>query len=383
MTTCYQLLASVLPNLPGHASDLARRLGSTRWPPTPVAEGVAAVRTRLYAEAWLNWLRQEPSNTWGRHRRVETGLGEVRLVCFPGHGTTPLLLLHGWPTSFLAFHRVIEPLQQVASEVVLALLPGFGAPMPRDGGMGVSTIAAMLTEAMLGVEHERFIVHGEDWGSVIARRMAGAFPEHVAGFHVSAGLGGFIADAPECGLPWQRLREFADEGAGYLNIQARRPDSLAIGLHDSPAGLLAWQLDKYDLWQASLGAGFGLGEDFIFANATFYWATQSIGSSMRIYADNRAAGNGCPSQVPTAVSVFGAGDFASREVAARENNLLSWYEHPNGGHVAPLDAHTDFIADLSDFITHLEATPSPSDRPSCSSAEVGSPLGRGSGSPRT
>lgn len=354
MTTCYQLLASVLPELPVVATDLAKRLGETRWIPGQVSESNAVTRTQAYVKAWTRWLQQEPSVPLGQHQSVATGMGEARLVRFPGRGKTPLLLLHGWPTSFLAFHRVVEPLQDVASEVVLAILPGFGAPEPMTSNMAASSIAALLADAMPVLGHHRFVVHGQDWGSAIARRMAVDSPQRVAGVHVSAGLAGFMAESPACGLQWERLRAFAVEGAGYLNVQSHRPDFLAVGLGDSPAGLLAWHLDKYQLWQEPLAADYGLGEDFILANATYYWATRSIGSSMRIYVDNRGASSGTASSVPTGVSVFGSGDFASREVSGRDNNLVAWYEHPNGGHIAALDAATDFVADLSDFIHRME-----------------------------
>jgi hypothetical protein len=159
-----------------------------------------------------------------------------------------------------------------------------------------------------------------------------------------------MADASTADSAWARLREFAVDGAGYLQLQSRRPDSLAVALADSPAGLLAWQLDKYQLWQPTLGEHFGLGEDFIFANATLYWMTRSAGSSMRIYSANRNVEGAAESHVPTGVSVFGSGDFASAAVAARENNLVAWYEHATGGHVAALDAPAEFVEDLTDFV---------------------------------
>jgi len=98
----------------------------------------------------------------------------------------------------------------------------------------------------------------------------------------------------------------------------------AVALADSPADLLALQLDKYRLWQPGWDEHFGLGEDFVFANATLYWMTRSAGSSMRVYSANRDPEAMPASAVPTGVSVFGSGDFASAQVAARENNLIAW-----------------------------------------------------------
>lgn len=262
----------------------------------------------------------------------------------------PILLLHGWPTSFLAFHRVIEPLRTLASEVVVATLPGFGASALPHGAWSVTDSARLLSDAMSTMGHDRFIVHGQDWGSVVARAVGAVQPDRVLGVHVSAGLRGFMAESVADEPTWSRLRKFAVDGGGYLQLQSRRPDSLAFALSDSPVGLLAWQLDKYQLWQGGLGDDFGLGTDFILANATLYWLTGSAGSSMRIYSMGASDLGAAATCVPTGVSVFGAGDFAARAVAARENNLVAWYTHDTGGHVASLDSTAEFITDLADFI---------------------------------
>lgn len=355
MTTCYQLLVGALPNLRASKADLLRRLGATVWPSLPHeqawAEGVPESVAQRYVAAWARWLQQPHPAELGRHKLIDAGDGEVHVARFEGSGQAPILLLHGWPTSFLAFHRVIDPLRELASELAIATLPGFGTSPIPSGGCSVGDMADLLLAAMSQLGHNRFVVHGQDWGSVVAREIGARAPDRVIGVHVSAGLRGFMADGSTTpdGV-WARLREFAVDGGGYLQLQSRRPDSLAIALADSPAGLLAWQLDKYQLWQPALGEDFGLGEDFILANATLYWLTRSVGSSMRIYSANRDAELAAASRAPTAVSVFGSGDFASAQVAARENNLVAWYEHSSGGHVAALDAPEEFVADMTDFI---------------------------------
>lgn len=356
MTTCYRLLVGALPDLQRTSAELVRRLESTSWPSLPDdgtwRNGVPAGVVQGYVEAWSIWLLQPHQPPLGRHEVVAVDGGGVQFVRFEGVGRVPILLLHGWPTSFLAFHRVIDPLLECASEVVLATLPGFGCSSLPSPGPSIEVVADVLLAAMSRLGHHRFVVHGQDWGSVVAREMGLRAPDCVLGVHVSAGLRGFMADGHAPDRAWERLRQFAVDGSGYLQLQSRRPDSIAVALADSPAGLLTWQLDKYQLWQPESSDDFGLGEDFIFANATLYWATNSIGSSMRIYAANRDVVKTTASSVPTGVSVFGSGDFASRQVAERENdNLVAWYEHQTGGHVAALDASEEFIADLTDFMT--------------------------------
>lgn len=306
-----------------------------------------------YAAEWIQWLQQQGRGGFGDHVNLDIGGRRVHFARFPGSGQVPILLLHGWPTSFLAFHRVVEPLQVLASEVVVASLPGFGASALPPGAWSITDSARLLADAMSAMGHDRFIVHGQDWGSVIARAIGASEPGRVIGVHVSAGLRGFMAENPNDEPAWSRLRNFAVDGGGYLQLQSRRPDSLAFALSDSPVGLLAWQLDKYQLWQGELGDDFGLGTDFILANATLYWLTASAGSSMRIYSTDAPDLDAAAAGVPTGVSVFGSGDFAARSVSARENNLVAWYSHDGGGHVASLDAAVELIADLTDFINRV------------------------------
>lgn len=47
----------------------------------------------------------------------------------------------------------------------------------------------------------------------------------------------------------QRAEDRGDTDDGYSAVQAARPDSLAAGLSDSPAGLAAWLIEKYREWR--------------------------------------------------------------------------------------------------------------------------------------
>ncbi|AKU95736.1 Epoxide hydrolase [Labilithrix luteola] len=334
--------------------SLRRRLRETRWPVLPDSDDRAhdlmLSTLRPFVEEWDRWLAQPPRPGAGEHAVLGNGARRVHVARFAGAGRVPILLLHGWPTSFLAFHRVIEPLRAVASEVVLASLPGFGtSPLP-SGPWSIADSARLLAEAMSAMGHRSFIVHGQDWGSVVARAMGALEPDRVLGVHVSAGLRGFMADGSAAEPAWTRLREFVVEGGGYLQLQSRRPRSLAFALSDSPAGQLAWQLDKYQLWQGELHDDFGLGTDFILANATLYWLTGTGGTSMHIYSLPTGYPDTGSANVPTGVSVFRHGDFASRAVSSRENELVAWYEHDTGGHVASLDSPSEFLSDLTHFI---------------------------------
>ena len=240
VTTCYQMLVGVLPNLESDGRQLRQRLATTVWPLVPLTEswtdGVPVSVVERYARRWVRWLEQPRLTMVGQHDLVDVAGSTVHVVRFEGSGQVPILLLHGWPTSFLAFHRVIEALREIGSELVLATLPGFGtSPLPSTGWSAGGS-AGLLAGVMSKLDHDRFVVHGQDWGSVVARELGVRAPDRVIGVHVSAGLHGFIADQRAAGDMSARLREFAIDGAGYLQLQSRRPDSLAVALTDSPAG---------------------------------------------------------------------------------------------------------------------------------------------------
>jgi hypothetical protein len=105
---------------------------------------------------------------------------------------------------------------------------------------------------------------------------------------------------------YQRWRQ---DDRGYGAIQSTRPQTVSYALNDSPAGLAAWVLEKWRGWADSGGdidATFS--RDFLLTVVTLYWATQTIGSSMRDYVDNRwlaaELGPADAVTVPTAVAVF-------------------------------------------------------------------------------
>jgi hypothetical protein len=63
-----------------------------------------------------------------------------------------------------------------------------------------------------------------------------------------------------------------------------RPDTIAAALTDSPAGLVAWIIDKYRDWSDCGGdLETRWDKDTILMVATLHWATGTIGSSFGQY----------------------------------------------------------------------------------------------------
>jgi pimeloyl-ACP methyl ester carboxylesterase len=247
-----------------------------------------------------------------------------------------VVLLHGWPDSVLRFERVLPLLTDV--HVIAPALPGFpfAAPTRRPVPSAVA-MADAIAAAVADLGHHRYVVSGGDVGTDVAEAMAARHPDSVVGVHftdlshrhvLSEELGDLTDEETEYAdavTAWHR-----DEG-GYNHQQSTRPESLAVGLGDSPAGLAAWILEKLHVWsdrESPVGSAFTTTQalDWI----TAYWVTGSIGTSFSPYAHREEPGT---VTAPTAFTVFPRDIVVSpRSLAERFFDVRSWTIDEAGGH---------------------------------------------------
>ncbi|WP_280217305.1 epoxide hydrolase family protein [Nocardia neocaledoniensis] len=363
-------------------NDLRHRLAQTRWP-EPVEGAGWSTGTDVdylqglcaYWEKEYDWRRTEAElNQWPQFTTQVDGQRLHFLhVRSAVPGARPLMLLHGWPSSVLEFAKVIAPLVDPVSHggdaadafhVVVPSLPGYGWSGPTtQSGWDVDRIAGAMTVVMERLGYESYGLLGGDWGSPIASRMTLATPDRVTGLYLTLVAVPPMPTEDDPTPEEQRLaaefEQYAAAETGYIAIQATKPQSLAFGLTDSPAGLAAWIVEKLHAWTDCDGdLESVLSRDDILGNITTYWLTGTAGSSIRLYREAILAGSAGPVEkyvdVPTGVGVFPKELYrASRRQVERLYNVRRWTEMERGGHFAALEQPQAFIGDVRAFFREL------------------------------
>jgi pimeloyl-ACP methyl ester carboxylesterase len=245
-----------------------------------------------------------------------------------------------------------------AFHLVAPSLPGFGFSGPtREAGWNLRRVARAWAELMRRLGYDRYGAQGGDTGSLVSPELGRVAPENVVGVHVNGSLGfpTFAPDETEGLTETERARlaVYTDQDrSGYAMIQSTRPQTLAFGLHDSPAGQMAWIVEKFKEWTdpAHDLPDQAVDRDQMLTDVTLYWLTGTAGSSARLYKEG-ATDWGQPvgkSDVPTGVAVF-PGDAGIHRVAEREHNVIHWSEFDRGGHFAAMEAPDLLVDDVRAF----------------------------------
>ena len=362
-------------------TDLRERLKRTRWPDEIPGSGWDYGSNLAYVKElvdyWIeefDWRKQEEViNGYSQYVAEVDGL-DVHYIHERGKGPDPLplLLIHGWPGSIVEFLDFIPLLTDPAAhggderdsfDVVAPSMPGYGfSGKPAAPGMGVNGMADVFAKLMSQIGYESYVAQGGDWGASISSRLGFSHSDKVKAIHINMILGGSPylgpGSRPLSDAERQYIQEIGqwerDEGA-YGHIQGTKPQTLAYGLNDSPAGLAAWIVEKWRSWSDCGGDIESVyTKDQILTNVTLYWVTETINASTRIYYETRKdrwrLGQGQGIEVPTAVAVFPQElDRPVREWAERTYNVQRWTEFPRGGHFAAMEEPHALAADMREF----------------------------------
>jgi pimeloyl-ACP methyl ester carboxylesterase len=267
----------------------------------------------------------------------------------------PLILSHGWPSSFVEMLPLLPLLTDPASQggdsadafdVVIPSLPGFAfSQLPSAAPVTRPLIADLWARLMTDVlGYQRFGAYGGDIGASVTNFLGARHPGRVIGIHlIHPALPTAIAPnqpltrAEQAYLDRRKIED--EQDGGYSAIQITRPDTIAAALIDSPVGLAAWIVDKYRAWSDCHGdIATRFSYDTLLTILTLYWATGAIGSSFRTYYDYAHNPERPLVTVPTGITLTTEDIGYPRELAERSySDIRHWREPTVGGHFFPLE----------------------------------------------
>jgi len=358
-------------------AQIMQKVRAYDWDQLPDAggwtSGVGKADLRRLISYWLDrfdWRAQEHRLNRFPQFTTEIDGQRVHFVHMAGDGTKPpLLLLHGWPGSFIEFEDLIAPLVTDGHDVVVPSLPGFAFSNPIHTIMGPIRIAELLHHLMVEMSGETsYFVQGGDWGAGIATHMAYRNPGAVLGIHLNM-VDIRAADVqPTTAEEVDWLARFTasfQRESGYSHEQGTRPQTLGVAMADSPVGVAAWILEKFGVWadlprrddgSPDLWARFS--EERLLTNIMLYVASGAAVTAAWIYQGHREEGaNKLPAgarvRVPTGVAAFKDPVFLPppRSYAEKTYDIIRWTDMPKGGHFAAMEQPELLLGDLRTFIS--------------------------------
>ncbi|CAN5666250.1 epoxide hydrolase [soil metagenome] len=350
--------------------DLRVRLGNTRWPEAePVddwSQGIPLAYTQELARWWADEYDMglaDRVNAFEQSKVDIDGLG-IHFIHArsPEPTALPIVITHGWPGSIVELLDVIGPLSDPAAHggdaadafhVVAPSLPGYGwSDKPTEAGWGLDRIAATWHQLMLGLGYDRYVAQGGDWGSGVTSVLGELAPAELAAIHLNMPFAFPDPETMDDLTPFESealadMMSHAESGMGYSSQQSTRPQTLGYGLTDSPAGQLAWIVEKFWAWTDGGGHPEGaLTRQQMLDNVSTYWFTATAASSARLYWESFTRLQS-PMQidVPTALTVFPKEIIRpSRRWADKAYSNICWFEQADrGGHFAAFEQPEQFV----------------------------------------
>ena len=357
--------------------DLLTRLRNTRWPEPATADGwiqgtpldYLQEVCRYWAEDYDWRAREARLNRLDQYRATVEGTGLHFIYARSPHADAlPLLLSHGWPGSVVEFARVIPMLTDPESHggsaadafhVVAPSLPGFGfSDKPGAAGTGVGRIAELFDGMMRGLGYRSYVAQGGDWGAMITTMIGAQDRGACRAIHVNMPIARptpeDMADPdPDAKAGLAALKAYQDLDSGYSKQQATRPQSVAYGLADSPAGQAGWILEKFWKWTDCGGHPENvISRDELLDNIMLYWLPNTAASSARLYWESFGKPiEGLPVRLPTGCSLFPKEIFRPARAWAERtySDIVYWQQMERGGHFAAFEQPELFVGEMRRF----------------------------------
>jgi pimeloyl-ACP methyl ester carboxylesterase len=360
--------------------DLRARIERTRWPDEITGSGWDFGTNLSYmkelADYWLNtfdWRRIENEINAYPNFIAEIDGYKFHFLHIKSRGrkSLPLIIMHGWPGSFLEMMKLIPLLtnnSDLTFDLVVPSLMGYGFSQKiTEPGCNVYFMGDLCCKLMKELNYERFGAHGGDFGSGVGMVLALKYPQNVIGLHLNNIEGYFTPYVPEGESLTQEEIQFEKEAedwydreGGYSHQHKTKALTLAYGLNDSPIGLCAWIIEKFYSWADCRGNIENIfTKDELLANVTLYWVTETLHSSIRLYNETRKAPLNLTKddfvKVPVGIACFPLEEpFPPRVYIERGFNVQRWTNMPAGGHFASMEEPELLAEDIKDFFRPLQ-----------------------------
>ncbi|KAE8382861.1 Alpha/Beta hydrolase protein [Aspergillus bertholletiae] len=280
----------------------------------------------------------------------------------------PIVLLHGWPGSFLEFLPLLQLFRDeftpstLPYHLIVPSLPGYGfsSGPPVDRNYTSHDIARIIDTLMKDLGFESgYVAQGGDIGSRVSRILAldhaSCKAAHLNFCSMATAPKGVsdenLTAAEKKGLA--RRQEFLTSGRAYALEHATRPSTIGHILSSSPLALLAWVGEKFLTWVDE-----PLPTQTILEFVSLYWLTETFPRAIYPYREQFSVSPDTDPlryiQKPLGFSSFPVELFpVPKSWIETTGNLVFWREHQRGGHFAALEKPQELKADLTEFVEQI------------------------------
>lgn len=213
--------------------------------------------------------------------------------------------------------------------------------------------------------YDSYLAQGGDWGGAISSWLGFEHAPACRAIHINImtmrhpdGPKGAEEEAWAAAFDRDQIME-----NGYRTQQATKPQTLSYAMMDSPVGVAACIIEKFNSWSDTNGDDIESvhSKDSLLTNIMVYLVTGTFNTASWIYYGRREEGGRLLSQedkrveVPTAAALFPAEllSWPPRSYVERVYNIAQWTEMPRGGHFAALEQPDLLIDDIRTFARAL------------------------------